>query len=112
MRQIVNKWGTTAFQGPEIDGFIVWRSILPAPKEDAEPFKRERPHGGLMGLPLMALLLVVGACPEGMPSGFSRPFDERLSQERGALEAPVDPAGVATAFGHRRDASVFLQLSG
>jgi len=47
-----------------------------------------------------------------MPRGFRRPFDERLSQERGALETPVDPGRVAAAFRHRRHASVLLQLIG
>ena len=60
----------------------------------------------------MALLLVVSAGPEGMLRGFSRPFHERLSQEGGTLEAPVNPGRVAAAFRHRRDASVLLELSG
>jgi hypothetical protein len=47
-----------------------------------------------------------------MPRGVRRPFDERLSQERGALETPVDPGLVAAAFRHRRNASVLLPLIG
>jgi hypothetical protein len=48
-----------------------------------------------------------------MPRGFCRPFDERLSQELGALEAPVDPDFVAAPFRHRRNASILLEfLSG
>ena len=57
----------------------------------------------------MALLLIVGTGPEGVPDGFGSPLHERLSQERGALEAPVDPGCVATAFGHRRDTGVCLE---
>jgi hypothetical protein len=58
-------------------------------------------------------LLVGGAGPEGMPRGFCRPFDERVTQERGALEAPVDPGFVAAACRHRRNASILLEfLSG
>jgi hypothetical protein len=45
-----------------------------------------------------------------MPHGFRRPFDERLSQEFGALETPVHPGLVAAAFRHRRNASIPLQL--
>ena len=60
----------------------------------------------------MALLLVVGACPEGRLRGFSRPFHERLSQGGGTLEAPVHPGSVAAAFRHRRDASILLELIG
>ena len=65
-----------------------------------------------MGRALVTLLLVVGAGPEGMPRGFSRPFDERLSQELWALETPVDPGLVTAPFGHGGNASVLLQLIG
>jgi hypothetical protein len=63
-----------------------------------------------MGRTLVPLLLVVGAGPEGMPRGFRRPFDERLAQELGALKTPVNPGLVASAFRHRRNASILLQL--
>ena len=88
------------------------RALLPAPKEDADPLERQRPYGGLMGLALVALLLVVHLCPEGMPDGFRGPFDERLSEERGALQAPVDPGLLAAAFGYWRDTGVFLEFLG
>jgi hypothetical protein len=60
----------------------------------------------------MALLLVVGAGPEGMLCGFSRPFHARLSQAGGTLEAPVHPGRVAAALRHRRDASILLERIG
>ncbi len=99
-------------QGVEIDRFIIRHTVLPAPKEDTDPFKRECPDGGLVCYALVALLLVVGPCPERMPEGFSGPFHERLPQELRALEAPVDPRFVPAAFRHRRDTSVFLQRIG
>src|SRR5262249_9434466 len=54
-------------KGLEIDGLIVWRALLPAPREDADPCERQCPYGGLMGFALVALLLVVHLRPERMP---------------------------------------------
>jgi len=51
----------------EIGGLIVRSAILPTPIEDTEPCEREGPHGGLMGFPLVALLLGIDLRPERMP---------------------------------------------
>jgi hypothetical protein len=45
-----------------------------------------------------------------MANGFGGPFYERLSQEGGALPAPMDPGFVAAAFCHRRNTSILLQF--
>src|SRR5262245_54775848 len=47
-----------------------------------------------------------------MPRGCCRPCDERVSQERGALETPVDPGRVPTPFGYGRHARILLQCIG
>src|SRR2546428_4673728 len=96
----------------EIDGLIVRRVLLPAPIQDADPFERQCPDGSLMGLALVALLLVVNLCPEGMPDRLRRPFDKRLPEELGTLEAPVHPGLLAAPFGHRRDPGIFLEFGG
>jgi hypothetical protein len=112
MRQVVYKWRTTLFQCREIDRFIIGRAMLPTPKDDTDPCERQCPDGGLMGGALVALLLVVGTCPEGMPNRCSGPLHERLSQACGALKTPMDPAVVSTAFRYRCHASVLLELIG
>src|SRR5215471_7467808 len=99
-------------QGLEIDRLIVWRALLPASIEDADPFERQRPYGGLMGFALVALLLVVHLRPERMPDRLCSPFNERLPEELGTLETPVYPGLLATPFGHRRNAGIFLQFAG
>jgi hypothetical protein len=58
------------------------------------------------------LLLIIDLCPEGMPCGFRRPLDKRLSQELWTLEAPVDPGLLAAAFRDRRNARLFLECVG
>ena len=62
----------------EIGRLIVWRALLPTPIENTNPFERESPYSGLMGFPLVALLLVIDPRPEGMPDRFGCPLDERL----------------------------------
>src|SRR5215831_18164968 len=99
-------------KGLEIDGFIVRRALLPAPIEDADPFERQCPDGGLMGLALVALLLGVHLRPEGMPDRLRRPFDECLPEELGTLEAPAHPGFLAAPFGHWRDPGIFLEFGG
>ena len=104
--------GATAFERLEIDGFIVRGALLPTPIEDADPFEGQGAHGRLVRLALVALLLVIDLCPEGMPDGFRGPLHERLSQERRTLEAPVHPGFLATAFRDRCDARIFLEFLG
>src|ERR1051326_8420611 len=94
----------------EIDGLIVRCALLPASIEDADPFERQCPDGGLMGLALVALLLIVHLCPEGMPDRLRCPFDERLPEELGTLEAPVHPRLLTAPFSHRRDPGIFLEF--
>src|SRR5262245_286315 len=96
----------------EIDGRIVRCALLPASIEDAEPFERQCPDGGLMGLALVALLLVVHLCPESMPDRLRRPCDERLPEALGTLEAPVHPGLLTAPFRHRRDPGIFLEYGG
>src|SRR5262245_22371314 len=96
----------------EIDGLIVWRAVLPAPIQDADPFERQSSHSGLMGFALVTLLLIVDLCPEGMPDRLCCPLYKRLPKELWTLETPVHPGLLATAFGHRRDPGIFLQGGG
>src|SRR5215831_1691133 len=96
----------------ERDGLIVWRALLPASIEDADPCECQCPDGGLMGLALVALLLVVHLCPEGMSDRLRRPCDKCLPEERGTLEAPVHPGLLAAPFRHRRDPGICLECGG
>ena len=96
----------------EIGRLIVWRSLLPTPIENTNPFERESPYSGLMGFPLVALLLVIHPCPKGMPDRLCRPFHKCLAQECRTLKAPVDPRLFTAAFGHRGNPSVLLQFNG
>jgi hypothetical protein len=102
----------TATKGLEIDGLIVRRALLPAPIEDAEPFERQGPYGGLMGFALVALLLGVNLRPERMPARLRSPFNERLPEELWTLETPVHPGLLAAPFSHRRNAGIFLEFGG
>ena len=99
-------------QGLAIDGRIVRRSLLPAPREDADPLECPCPYGGLMGFALDAWLLVGHLCPERRPERLRSPFDERVPEELWTLETPVHPGLLATPFGHRRTPGIFLEVGG
>src|SRR5512133_639380 len=62
-----------------------------------------------MGLPFLALRLVIDLRPEGMPDRFGCPLDTRLSEALRTLEAPVHPGFLRAAFAHRRDPRIVLQ---
>ena len=96
----------------ERDGFIVRGSILPTPKEHADPLERQSAPGGLVGFARVAVRLGVNACPEGMPDRCSGPLHEGLAEEGRTREAPVDPGLLAAPFCHRRDARALLECSG
>jgi hypothetical protein len=106
----VQERGVAAFERLEIDGFIVRGALLPTPGEDTDPCEGQGTHSRLMRLALGALLLVIALRPEGMPRGFRRPLPECLAQERWALEAPVPPRFLATAFRDGGDPRLFLEF--
>src|SRR5713101_9982625 len=96
----------------ERGGLIVRRAILPTARENADPCEGQGAHGRLVCLALVALLLVIDLCPEGMPDRFRGPFHERLAEERRTLPTPVHPGFLATAFRDRCDARIFLAFLG
>ena len=88
---------------------IVRGSLLPTSIEATNPFERQGPHGGLMGFPLVTLLLIIDLCPEGMPDRLRRPLHERLPKKRWALEAPVHPGLLAAADSYLSGVTVSLK---
>ena len=77
-----------------------------------DPCECQGPHGSLMGFALIALLLVIELCPEGVPDRCSGPLHERWSEELWTLEAPVDPGLLPAAFGDRYHTRLLLQCGG
>jgi hypothetical protein len=82
---------------------------VPAAIQDPDPLERQGPGRGLMGTTVGPVLGVVGTRPARMADGFAGPFHEGLWQELRALEAPVDPTRVPTAFGDRGNACLRLE---
>jgi len=50
----------------QISVLIVGHPVFPAPEYDANPFERQRSHGGVMSLAAVAELLVIASCPHGL----------------------------------------------
>jgi hypothetical protein len=103
---------TAAMERIEINGLMVRGAILPTPQEHAEPLERQGAYGRLVGFALLAWLLVIDPCPEGMADRFRGPLHEGLAEEGRTLEAPVDPGCLAAPFCHRGDARELLEFSG
>src|SRR5437870_3041316 len=110
--KIVEQGCPTAVECLEIGGLIVRGTLLPTPKEHADPLERQRAYGGLVGLALVALRLGIDLCPAGMPRGFRRPFHEGVAAELRAWEAPVDPRLLAATFGDGCNPGVPLEFGG
>ena len=64
----------------EIGRLIVREALLPTAIEDTDPFESQGSHSRLVRFALVALLLVIDLCPEGMPDRFRGPCHERLSE--------------------------------
>src|SRR5262245_54935740 len=96
----------------EIGRLIVREALLPTALEDTEPCEGQGAPSRLVRFALVALLLVIDLCPEGMPDRFRGPFHARLSEACRTLPAPVPPGLLATAFRDRCDARIFLECLG
>ena len=101
-----------AIERLEIGRLIVRGSLLPTPIEDTNPFERQGPHGGLMGFPLVALLLVIDPVPRRNAGSIQPPTPQTFVGGIRALEAPVDPGFFAAPLGHWCDPGIFLEFCG
>ena len=99
-------------KGQQIARLIVRNAVDPAAVEDADPLEGESAEGGLVVHAASLAPGVEGVGPEGARDGLPDPLDEGLSEEGGALIAPVDPGLVAAAFGDGGDAGVLLERGG
>jgi hypothetical protein len=106
----VQEWCATAFECLEIHGFIRRRVVLPTPIEETEPFEGQGAPGGLVCLPLLALLRRVDRGPAGRPRGFRGPLHNGVPQERRTLEAPVPPGLLPAACCHRGHPRICLEF--
>src|SRR5206468_8415757 len=110
--QSLDQRGATTMECLELGRLIVWAAFLPTAIEDTDPCEGQGSHSRLVRFALVALLLVIDLCPEGMPDRFRGPCHERLSEERRTLQTPVHPGFLATAFRDRCDARLFLAIRG
>jgi hypothetical protein len=108
--EVPQQWRTALPQGVEVGGLVVRGSGLPAPVQDPDPLERQGSDGSLVRTAPRTLLPIVGAGPERPVDRLCRPLHERLAQELRALPAPVHPALLAAALGHRGNAGVLLQF--
>ena len=64
-----------------IAAFIIWDVIFPASEKDADPFKGQGTHGGMMALAAFALKLIKSFGPSATWNGMSGELMERLPEK-------------------------------
>jgi hypothetical protein len=96
-------------EGLEISIGVVGDAVFPASEEDADPFKSDRAHRGMMTFAASAPGLVTGLGPRAVTDGASGELMEALAKELWASVAKVDAgvfAGLFTAgSAHRCNAT-------
>jgi len=97
----VEQGRATVVERIERDGRSIQGTSLPPPREETAPLECQSAHGGLVRVPLVALLVGIHPRPEGRPERFGCPLDVGVPEARGTLEAPVPPGLRAAPFGHR-----------
>src|SRR5215472_5621255 len=96
-----------------MDLLVIRFVVLPAGKDDANPFVREAPDRCLMCLVLvLAEVLVISFGPLRLSDRMKSKLVEGLPQKRGTSPPEVDPTGLAAGLLHGRDATVALHFEG
>ena len=92
--------------------FVIRGSVFPTTEHDANPLVGYCPNRRMMGQTLCGELVIEGSGPLGVVNRLSGEFMKALANELGASQTPVDPAGLATAFGDRSNPGKIFDLRG
>src|ERR1700730_7252141 len=94
---------TANFEAHAVKSFVIGRPGFPAAKHDANPFVCKGSQGGMVRFSALSLLVIIGASPSGPKGGLSGKLMERLPQEFGTGQAPVNPDALAAFLGDGSD---------
>ena len=96
-----------------MDLLLIRFAVLPAAKDDANPFVRQAPDGCLVRFVLvLAEVLVISFGPLRLPDRMKSKLVKGLPQKRWTSPPKVDPTGLATGLLDGRDATVALHFEG
>src|SRR6266852_9208721 len=95
-------------EGLDVLFLIVWFPILPTTEQNSNPLVGKSSQSGVMIVAAGALLVVVGAGPQGEANRLVRKFMKGLLDEFRTSQPMVDPQGFAAALWHRSDAGGIL----
>src|SRR5262245_45854219 len=105
--------GAAPAQGLQIDLLLIRFAVLPAAKDDANPFVRQAPDGCLVRFVLvLAEVLVISFGPLRLPDRMKSKLVKGLPQKCWTSPPEVDPTGLAAGLLHGRDATVALHFQG
>src|SRR4051812_589099 len=106
------KHGASLLEAFHILVFVVRRAILPAAKEDPNPFEGQSANNGMVFFTFSRVVIDVVAGPLALADGEPGKLMEGLPVKLGAGLPEIDHSGFATAFGDRRNARKALNVAG
>ena len=92
--------------------FIVEGAVLPEAEDDADPFKGQGTHSGIVRLSSSQEFLIISLGPDGVGDGISSKFVEGLTEELAATPPSTDGFALAAAIQHWGDSALFLHFAG
>src|SRR5271165_807512 len=107
-----HQWRAVPSQGVEVNSLVVRRTVDPASVYDPDPLGGQGADRGMVAVPLVDLLAVIGTGPLALWDRVAGPFVERLPEELRASPAHVDPLALAAGLRHRSDPAEVLDLAG
>ena len=96
------------FESLQVTLFVIRGALLPEPEDDADPFKGQGAHGGVMGFTSGDELFIIGLGPDGVRDRMSGEFVKGLAEKLRATPAPMDSLALAAAIQHRGDSAFNL----
>ncbi|MEY2604469.1 MAG: hypothetical protein QOH31_2260 [Verrucomicrobiota bacterium] len=81
--------------------FVIKGAVLPKAEDDADPFKGQGAHSGMVRFTSSKEFLITSLGPGGVRDGMSSKFVESLAEELAATPAPSDGLGLTAAIQQR-----------
>ena len=104
--------GVAFFESLQVTLFVIRGALLPEPEDDADPFKGQGAHSGIVRFTSSKELLITSLGPGGVRDGMSSKFVESLAEELAATPPSTDGFAFAAAIQHWGDSALFLHFAG
>src|ERR1019366_7912618 len=102
--------GASFLKGFHVFVLVIGGALLPALKEDANPFVSQRPNDGVVFFALVRVVLHIVARPLAVGDREAAKLVKGLPVKLGTSRASIDDSAFAAALGHRSDAGEALHV--